>query len=821
MTWRPYLDLQIIQHSLYERGIPRYAAELSRALVKAGAPVAALALNARMPFPKRLPPELARMPELTWNTSAALRSAIEAGPTLYHVFAPFEGTFPMLPWLPLNVARNEVPLVVSVYDLIPEVMDYLVPGSRDERFYRVRSRMLAHADLLLAISDHTRRDVIDRLGVHEDRVCVVGAGCSDFFRPPLPGESPDAVVREHVPAIDRPYVLTVSAWDARKNTELLIDAFALLPRALRESLQLVVVCNVPPDWQLAWSDRARQRGLRNQDVVFTGFAPDPVLRALYQGTELFAYPSRYEGFGLPVVEAGRCGAPAVVSDAPGPREVVPWAPAQFDPDDADALAGLIERGVSDQSFRSRLLDLAEETAGRHTWEHVAQRTISAYERLDRPTRERRTRRARPSLRLAFVGPFPPARTGIAGYNAAVAAHLEDQCELECFVDAGDWSHEHVRGEAPTERVQSVGSRRPTGSQARWLPAGVLGRRIDPARYDAIVYALGNSWYHHETLTLARRFPGIAWVHDVDLTGLYITYAHRLLDRDPKEAAALFRDVLGRYGARAPAVPITESLDEWALYEPYRRAGIHFTLEVARDAAACLVTSEHARRVLEFDAGPSDHLPPVHVLPLAVPHRGRRREPDRGTPCVVSLGRQDFEAKQPELVLEAMALVLRTRQARLTLVGQIRPDQRAELVRRAEELDIGHAVEIAGYVGDDEYHRRVEEATCAIQLRRSLSTGEGSAAVNDAIAVGLPVITNISSCQELPAGTVELVSPDASPSDLAREILRVLDDHGHRNRLGDAAGAYRGTWSFDNMTAELLRIIDETRTKRWESQPKTA
>jgi hypothetical protein len=66
-----------------------------------------------------------------------------------------------------------------------------------------------------------------------------------------------------------------------------------------------------------------------------------------------------------------------------------------------------------------------------------------------------------------------------------------------------------------------------------------------------------------------------------------------------------------------------------------------------------------------------------------------------------------------------------------------------------------------------------------------------------------------------------VPPDASPSNLAREMLRVLDDHGHRNQLGDAASAYRGTWSFENMTAELLRIIDETRTKRWESQPKTA
>ena len=821
MTWRPYLDLQIIQHSLYERGIPRYAGELSRALLQADVPIAALALNARMPFPKRLPAELARAPQLVWNTSETLRHAIEAGPTLYHVFAPFEGTAPRIPWLPLQVERSDVPLVVSVYDLIPAVMDYLVPGSRDERFYRLRSRTLAHADLLLAISEDTRRDVIERLGVHEDRVCVVGAGCSEYFRAPFPEESPEDVVRQHLPEIDRPFVLTVSAWEARKNTELLIDAFALLPRPLRNSLQLVVVCNVPPDWQHAWSNRARERDLRAQDVVFTGFAPDPVLRALYQQTRLFAYPSRYEGFGLPVVEAGRCGAPAVVADAPGLRETVPWESARFDPNDADALAALIERGVSDESYRSRLLDLAGQAARRHTWEHVAQRTIGAYERLEPPRRRRRPRRAPPRRRVALVGPFPPARTGIARYNSALTAHLEAHCELDCFVDAGDWYHDDVLDETPTRRVQAVGPRRPIGSRVRWLPAVALGRRIDPARYDAVLYALGNSWYHHDTLSLARRFPGIAWLHDVDLTGLYITYAHQLLTREPKEAAALFRGVLGRYGPRAPDVPVTESYGEWASYEPYGRAGVHFMLELARDAAACLVTSERAARLVEFDAGPPELLPPVHVLPLAVPRRGRRLEPGSSPPCVVSVGRQDLGAKQPETVLEAMAIVLRTRQARLAVVGQIGSELRAQLTRQAHELGIGNAVEITGYVDDGEYERRLEEATCAIQLRRSVATGEGSAAVNDALAVGVPVITNILSCRELPAGTVVLVPPGASPSDIAPQILRMLDDHEHRDRVSDAARSYSAAWSFEDMTARLLHIIDATRTQRWQRQPKSA
>jgi glycosyltransferase involved in cell wall biosynthesis len=821
MTWRPYLDLQIIQHRRFaERGIPRYAAELSRALLNAGVRVAALALNPRLPYPTRVPPELARSPRLTWNTSRALRAAVEEGPTLYHLLAPFEPSDLATPWLPLQVARNEMPLVISVYDLIPEVMGFVAAGSRAERFFRIRNRLLAGADLLLALSEQTRSDVVERLGVPAERVHVVGAGCSDYFRPPGPGEAPDAVLREQLPAIDRPYVLTVSAWEPRKNTELLIDAFGMLSRDVRDGLQLVIACNLPLEGQAQWRDRAHRRGLRARDVVFTGFVPDLVLRALYQQTEIFVDPSRYEGFGLPVVEAARCGAPSVVAHAPGLQEVLAWEPARFDANDPQDLATLMERGVKDEPFRARLLEVAGDTAARHTWDRVARRTVAAYEHLDIPARRRR---ARPQRRVALVGPFPPVRTGIASYNADVAAHLAEHCELDCYVDSGDWVHEDVSHEAPRARVHMVGPRRPPDTRARWLPARALGRRIDPVRYDAIIYAIGNSWFHHDTLSLARRFPGVAWFHDVDLTGLYITYAHRLLAQPDGggEARTLFRDVLDRYRTRRPDVTVSESDRAWASYEPYRRTGTRFTAELARDARACVVTSDRARQLLQLDAGPPELLPPVHTLPLAVPRLVRSRQSPASSPMVVSLGRQDLDAKEPEALLEAMAIVVRTRPARLAIVGEIRPEHHARLASRAEQLGIAKAVEITGHVDDAEYQRRLEDAWCAVQLRRSSADGGGSAAVNDALGVGLPVITNIASCRELPPGTVQLLSPTATPRALAAEILRVLEHDDLRQQLGERALEYARTWSFAGLTTRLLEIIDARTAPQWQPQPKTA
>ena len=122
----------------------------------------------------------------------------------------------------------------------------------------------------------------------------------------------------------------MSAWAPHKNTELAIEAFAALPRELRSSLQLVIVCTLPVQGLIQWENHAADVGLDRDEVVFTGFVPDPVLRALYQTTQLCVYPSRYEGFGLPVLEAARCGSPAITSNCPPLPEVLDWAPATFE-----------------------------------------------------------------------------------------------------------------------------------------------------------------------------------------------------------------------------------------------------------------------------------------------------------------------------------------------------------------------------------------------------------------------------------------------------------------------------------------------------------
>jgi glycosyltransferase involved in cell wall biosynthesis len=814
---RAYLDIQTVQsRGFFERGIPRYTTQLCLELIKRGAPVAAFGLNPNERFPRHLPTELARAPQLLWNTAGALREAQLQGPILYHVLSVFERPSLRSSALPDHVLGTGIPIVCTVYDLIPDMAGLLVPGSRDERFHRIRNRVLAEADLLLALSEKTRADTIEHLGVDPDRVVVVGAAATDFFRPPADGERPAELLAQELPKVKRPFLLTVSAWAPHKNTELAIEAFAALPHDLRASLQLVVACTLPVEGLVQWEARAADVGLAPDEVVFTGFVADPVLRALYQTTQLCVYPSRYEGFGLPVLEAARCGSPAITSNCPPLPEVLGWAPTSFDPDDAGALAALIERSLTDREFRARLQEVAAAAVQRHTWDRVTQRTLRAYERVDAPTPYRRARRR---LRTALVGPFPPARSGVADYNARLTNRLVDQCDLDCFVDAYDWTHEGFRDEIFVDRREEVGRRRPSGSRARWFPTRALGRSVDPARYDAVIYTIGSSWFHHETLAVARRYPGVVWFHDIDLVGLYITYAHRLLATEPAAAVELFREVLARYGSRAPDLSVTLNDLRWATHEPYHRSGLRLAAELACDSLTNIVSSQPARNLLEFDAGPLAPLAPIEVIPLAPPQWASRSvRSETYPPVVVTMGRQD-NAKLPEQVIDAIAIVNQRQPVRLAIVGEIWPDHRARLQQRVEVLRLGAVVDITGFVTDREYSDWIHRAVCAVQLRAP-SKGEGSAAVADALAAGLPVITNIPSCIELPDGTVDHINAEAPVETIAAKIQLLLDDPAHRARLRDGALRYVQSWSVDDVASRLLQIADRNMSRAADPPTKT-
>jgi glycosyltransferase involved in cell wall biosynthesis len=235
-------------------------------------------------------------------------------------------------------------------------------------------RSVRRARLVLADSESTKRDIIELLGTRPDKVRVVYAGVGPEFGP-VAEEPILAAVRARY-GLAWPFVLNVGTLEPRKNHLRLIQAFAqLLPR--HPDLRLVLVGGKGWLYEDVQAEVARLE-LRDH-VVFPGFVADADLPAVYSLAAVFAYPSLYEGFGLPVLEAMACGTPVVCSTASSLPEVAGDAALLVDPADVDALARALERALTDEPMRQDMRNRGKAQASRFTWSAAARTLLDAYQ----------------------------------------------------------------------------------------------------------------------------------------------------------------------------------------------------------------------------------------------------------------------------------------------------------------------------------------------------------------------------------------------------------------------------------------------------------
>ena len=806
---RLFIDLQAAQSSdSGRRGLGRYAVELTMALIRHGAPIDSVGLNPLLPAAD-LPKEIVANAPIVDIDAAAIDRARTRGPVAYTVMSPMQAPYDIDCVLPRAIERADA-LVAVVYDLIPFLFadPYLMRNNSVEH-HLGRLRHVKTADLLLAISERTRLDFIEHLGVDPDRIVNIGTGVSDFFIRPETGSSPLAEAARAVPAITRPFLMSVPAFEWRKNADNLIRAFARTEA--RHDTQLVIACAVPPHGEKVWRSLIREVGLRDDDVVITGFVADETLRALYRATQLFVFPSRYEGFGLPVAEAARCGAPCITSDRGSLNEVLDLAESTFDPENIDEMAALIDRALTDDDLRAELLAASERSVAVHSWGKTAQRAIAACQRLgssgslpsavlDQPAAPRVHRLRKPLV--AVVGPMPPVASGVAVYTARVLDEIDGgRFDIDVYADS-----------AP------VGHWPPPVNARRVLPAAALGVHTNPYDYDAIVYCLGTSRFHIDTLNALRRWPGVVWTHDANLMGLYLEWAERRQwelaygwrgERDERSVDAILRDeARTTYGDRMPDALFATCRN----YADYVATGVTFAASAIAAAKHVIVNSSLARDLITDDLVDSAHpqgvAPPVSVLAHAVP-TPRTVTPVSSTrparPIVISLG-FCVPRKRPLVIVEAIAKLAQP--VDLVFVGSCVPALEREIDDLARRLGVRDRVRITDYVSTAQYGEWLDNADCAVQLR-DIDFGESTGTVHDAIAARVPVITSVRSCRELPSGTVIDVDPSVGADDLAGALERVLFDGATRAELDRAMRDYARSWTFADVATRFAEIVEST------------
>jgi glycosyltransferase involved in cell wall biosynthesis len=271
------------------------------------------------------------------------------------------------------------PLVVTIHDMIwrwPNTQPQAMHRQMLYHYYRfVGDRAVRRSAVILTVSEASKSEIVDAMGVPGDHVVVTHEAPRQTFRP-IDDPHQTNPVRSKFDLPEN-FILALGAPDPRKNITTLVEAYGLLPEELRDRFPLVVV----------WSHRSvngmqahvEKLGLTRQ-VHFRQLAPSNLEMALiYNSASLFVFPSRYEGFGLPPLEAMACGLPVVAARNSSIPEVLGDAALYTDTDDPKAMAAAMTRALTDSQVREDLRRKGLRRAESYSWERCAAETLKVYE----------------------------------------------------------------------------------------------------------------------------------------------------------------------------------------------------------------------------------------------------------------------------------------------------------------------------------------------------------------------------------------------------------------------------------------------------------
>ncbi len=297
---------------------------------------------------------LGRLPEALRQTRAPL----------YHALGNFN--------LPLTRTPGTA-YVVTVHDLIPLLMPETVSRAYHWQFRAWLARSVQVADRILCVSECTRRDLLARHPEAEGKVSVAYNGVDHVDR-----HVPDAASRAALDALKLParFALYAGSLDVRKNVGLVLDALERL-QARGRAVPLVLVGQ---RWFGSGAVEARVERLRarGHDIRALGYQPEGVFYELMRRATVFVFPSRYEGFGLPPLEAMRLGTPAIVSTTGATPEVCGSAAPAVHPDDAAGLSEVMDRLLGSDAERKHWAEAGARHAATFTWARCAEETLAAY-----------------------------------------------------------------------------------------------------------------------------------------------------------------------------------------------------------------------------------------------------------------------------------------------------------------------------------------------------------------------------------------------------------------------------------------------------------
>jgi glycosyltransferase involved in cell wall biosynthesis len=786
---RIVVDLQAAQAENRKRGIGRYSLSLALAMIRnCGEHEIFIALNGLFPdtvqpireaFEELLPQEnicvwhaVGPVSDINdankWRRQSAemVREAFLTSlrPDVVHVSSLFEGLVDDSV-TSIGVLPHNFPTAVTLYDLIPFIhRNHYLENPAVESWYLKKLEHLRRADLWLAISESSKQDGIRCLGIPDEWSVNISTDADAHFQPQKISPEAEQTLRQKY-GLTRPFVMYTGGIDHRKNIEGLIRAYSSLPKALRKAHMLAIICSIQPESRLELERLVAQQGLGKDDVVLTGFVPENDLVALYNLCKLFVFPSWYEGFGLPALEAMRCGAPVIGANTSSLPEVIGCEEALFDPHSDESIRDAIERALSDEAFREKLIRHSKTQAEKFSWDESARRAIAAMERLHAQRQIVAQSKAAIYYRpkLAYVSPLPPEKSGISDYSAELLPELARLYDIDVIIDQDNISDPWIKANCPVRTV-------------KWF--------LDNSeRYERVLYHFGNSQFHQHMFNLLKDVPGVVVLHDFFLSGIV---AH--IEFLNLASGFWVRELYRAHGYRAlRAHCIAKNRDDVIWKYPCN-------LSVIQDSLGIIAHSSNSLRLARQWYGKDSF--DWAIIPLLRTSRiGEDKSAARkalgfkpGDFLVCSFGLLG-PTKLNHRLLEAWlkSPLAREKTCHLVFVGENHPGEYGkELLSMIRLSGAKKNIHITGWTDMGVFRHYLAAADVGVQLR-TYSRGETSAAVLDCMNYGLATIVNANgSMADLDEEAVWKMEDEFTENQLIEALETLWQDDARRHRMGQAA-----------------------------------
>lgn len=682
-------------------------------------------------------------------------------------------------YVPPSPPLNGIKMVALVHDLIPLIFSEHYfrrwPGPEYARQYLRGLDRLRRYDAFVTNSAATRDDVIAHLGARKDRVTNIGAGGDGAF---FTAEPEDATDLLHL-GIDGPFVFSVGSIEYRKNVNGLIDAFAGLPEDVRTSHRLVLTYNPNEDEANRVRGHANHRGVLDR-VVLTGRVDDAMLRAMYRRCAAFVFPSRYEGFGFPVLEAMLCGAPTIAGNNSSQVEIVGDAGLLVDAGSTEDIRSKLEAILCHPDRAAEFRRRAPEQGAKFTWKRTAERAVSAFEGIGRGRAYRADRPHGRKPRIAFFSPLPPMLSGISDYSVRLIEALKAHYTIDLYHD-----HDYTPGLKLNSLAFACHDHRLFRRHA-----AILG-------YHACLYQVGNSPLHKYMYELLPEFPGPVTLHDFSLAGFRYWDAMvngRGHDEFRGEIAAFDEEAAVRYGPM---------LDRWSklpggVVAACAREGLFLNQRIFAHATGMIFHSPWCVRQAE-------RLYPLYNGKMTVVPYGATAAPM--TPERKAALRAKYNLPQDVLIVGNFGLIHSTKmnveslrafkevagrdpEALFVLVGPEYDDNASR--ECVAELGLERRVRYLGPKPAEEFVEIVGASDVGLNLRRPPTNGETSSSLLDLFRQGIPaIITDVGTFSDFPEVAARKIPwVDASSQDLlTKTLLDLAESRAAREALGASSMQY--------------------------------